>query len=353
MLFLSDDEKRVWHSLGSEILEKELPPRNIGDDVRENLTSFFHYYAGTLLAAHGREPLAKQWFAEGAQVEDDGLFSNAFAAAFLERRQNRFIMPDTAFADPRPFVHFAGVPEMKGARERFIRQCGHSMPHFKKPFRIIDIGCGNGALIVMLLTHLQETGKVGDIDEILLIDASPAMVELAENTVRQAYPDVTIRTVNSRIEQISDKIDASYDVALSSLAYHHMPMELKRVHLEKLKPRIDHFVIFELDANNDTPEVHSPELAVSVYQSYGRIIDFVFAHDAPVDVVQACVDCFLMTEAVSLLTQPRGERTDYHMLRSQWRGLFDSILSPAFTCRCDSTAYGDEYLDLFTLHYGR
>ncbi len=353
MLFLSEQEKQLWSSLGNEILDKRLPPRDMQDEVRGNLVSFFHYYAGILLAAHGQELLGKQWFAEGAQIEDDGLFSNAFTAAFLERQQNRFIMPDTAFADPRPFVHFAGVPEVKGARERFIKQCGHSMPRFNRPLRIMDIGCGNGALAATLLKHLQEAGKVGDIDEILLIDASPAMVVLAKETVQKDFPNVTIRTINSRIENISDSIDASYDVALSSLAYHHMPMELKRVHLEKLKSRIDHFVIFELDANNDTPELHSPDLALSVYQSYGRIIDFVFAHDAPVDVVQACVDCFLMTEAVSILTQPRGVRTDYHMLRSQWRELFDSVLGPEFTCRCDSTSYGDEYLDLFTMHYGR
>jgi hypothetical protein len=40
-------------------------------------------------------------------------------------------------------------------------------------------------------------------------------------------------------------------------------------------------------------------------------MDFVFSHDAPVEVALACIDLFLMTEAVSLLTQPRGVRSDY------------------------------------------
>ena len=105
---------------------------------------------------------------------------------------------------------------------------------------------------------------------------------------------------------------------MSSLAYHHMPMEDKRVHLARLKPWIDHFLLFEMDANNDTPDLLSPELALSVYQSYGRIMDFVYAHDAPVDVVTDCIDSFLMTEVVSILTQRRGARSDYHMLRGQW-----------------------------------
>jgi hypothetical protein len=132
-----------------------------------------------------------------------------------------------------------------------------------------------------------------------------------------------------------------------------MPLEHKKIHLARLKPWIDHFLLFEMDANNDTPDIFSPELALSVYQSYGRIIDFVFAHDAPVEVVTDCVDSFLMTELISLLTQPRGEWTDYHMLRSQWNDLFQSSLGPEFSLRSDSSCYADEYLDLFTMHYGR
>jgi len=132
-----------------------------------------------------------------------------------------------------------------------------------------------------------------------------------------------------------------------------MPYEIKMIHLKNLAPWIDHFIVSELDANNDTPELFSPELALSVYQSYGRLIDAVFAHDAPIEVAQACVDKFLLAEEVSLLTQPRGERTEYHMLRRQWRQLLEEGLGPDFACWCDSTAYANEYLDFFTMHYGR
>jgi len=83
------------------------------------------------------------------------------------------------------------------------------------------------------------------------------------------------------------------------------------------------------------------------------MIDFVFSHDAPIEVAQACVDRFLMTEAVSLLTQRRGERNDYHMLNTQWHGLFEQTLTPEFLCLCDSPCYADEYFSLFIIHYGR
>jgi hypothetical protein len=60
-----------------------------------------------------------------------------------------------------------------------------------------------------------------------------------------------------------------------------------------------------------------------------------------------------MTEAVSFLTQPRGLRPDYHMLRIQWRELFARELEDERACLCDATAYAGPYLDLFTMHFGR
>ena len=83
------------------------------------------------------------------------------------------------------------------------------------------------------------------------------------------------------------------------------------------------------------------------------MIDFIFEHDAPVEVALACVDCFLMTEEVSLLTQERGVRNDYHMLRNQWHEAFQTGLGKDFACLCDSVCFDDDHMNLFTMHYGR
>jgi len=101
------------------------------------------------------------------------------------------------------------------------------------------------------------------------------------------------------------------------------------------------------------PELNSPELALAVFQLYGRVIDWVFSHEAPVELAIAAVDDFLMAEVVTMLTLPRGERTDYHALRHPWHDLFRNGLGPGFTCLCDTTTLTEEYLDLFTMHYGR
>ncbi len=69
--------------------------------------------------------------------------------------------------------------------------------------------------------------------------------------------------------------------------------------------------------------------------------------------ITGCIDSFLMTEIVSILTEPRGVRSDYHMLRSEWNALFCETLGPEFSLRSDSSCYADEYMQIFTLHYGR
>lgn len=354
MLFLSSTEKKQWVALGAEVLaDRSIQPHAFGAKIRSSFEQIFDYFIGTLLAARGQQQRAVAWLQEGARDEETLLMSNAYLLSFLERHGGKMIMPAVVFADPRPFIHFAGTPEIRAAREQFLQHLGHTLPRFDRPFRIMDIGTGDGALLGMVLQHLRKAGKVGDIGEILLNDASPAMIELAEKNMKALFPKAQIRASTARIENVSDRIDGHYDVAMSSLAYHHLPFEKKIAHLRAMAPRFDHFAIFEIDANNDTPELGSPELACSVYQSYGRIINFVFSHDAPVDVALASVDCFLMTEAVSLLTQPRGARNDYHMLRGQWHDVMAQGLGKAFACGCDSVCHADEYVNIFTMHYGR
>jgi SAM-dependent methyltransferase len=353
MLFLSIQEKNQWARYAGEIARDGAKPACYESRIRKNLFSAFCFYIGTLLAARGQDPRCTEWLEAGAWHEGDDPFLSAFLLGFLQRHNGEMIKPVIAFQDRRPFVHFSQVPMIKTVRKQLVRQCTHTLPSFDRPVRFMDIGCGDGGLTVMLLSELLVSGKVTELSEIHLVDPSPDMIALAKETVGAAFPGIPITTENARIQDCSAGLNHHYDVAFSSLAYHHMPLEEKRIHLARLKPWIDHFVLFEMDANNDTPELFSPDLAFSVYQSYGRMIAFVFAHDAPYGVATDCVDSFLMTELVSILTEPRGERTDYHMLRTQWNDLFRTVLGPEFLLRCDSACYADEYMALFTMHYGR
>ncbi len=353
MLFLSEREKYDWVRYANEVIANQKKPDDFTDIIRSNLKSAFYYYIATTLAAQGFHDQADEWLNTGTLCEEDGLFSSTFLMGFLQRHNGEMVPPSVAFKDPRPFIHFSQVPFMVQSRNHVVQDLVHSLPGFDHQIRFMDIGCGDGALTVKFLTGLLLSGKIPGISEILLIDSSPAMITLATQNVSAAFPGVAISTECAKIQDCSSSISRHFDVAMSSLAYHHMPVEDKRVHLSRLKPWIDHFLLFEMDANHDTPELYSPELALSVHQVYGRIIDHVFAHDAPVDLAIDCVDSFLMTELISILTQPRGVRTDYHMLRTEWNDLFKSTLGPEFSLRSDCTCYGDEYLEIFSMHYGR
>ena len=256
MLFLSDTEKTSWAAYAREICSSATRPQVYEEKIRSNLISAFDYYIGSLLAIQGQGERCLEWLEAGTMCEEDGLFSSTFLLGFLQRHNGKMIQPAVAFEDPRPYIHFTNVPVMKEARKNLVRQFVHSLPSFDKPIRFMDIGCGDGSLTVMVLAHLLETGKVGEYEEILLVDSSRAMIGCAQKTVGSAFPGIPVCTENARIQDCSASIGHHYDIAMSSLAYHHMPLEDKRVHLARLKPWIDHFLLFEMDANNDTPDLY-------------------------------------------------------------------------------------------------
>lgn len=349
MLFLSENEGKGWSELASRCTGSKGPDFTVSDHIRPGLIPAFHYFIGTRLLAEGNNSAGGAWIKAGMAGEQGGLFSNAFMMSYLGRNQGKFVIPETIFADPAPYIHFAGTPVLIESRVKFRTHCVHTLPTYRKPIRIMDIGCGHGQVLIDLLKELLAAGNIKEIGEILLIDPSEGMLKLARENVERAFPTVKVATSNARIEALTESIEGYYDLALSSLAYHHMPFETKLFHLKKLNYNIGGFILFELDANNDTPELHTPALALSVYQSYGALMDFVFAHDGAIDVAVSSIDKFLMSEAIYFFTHPRGARTDYHMLRSQWHDLFTRGLGNGFSCMCDSTCFGDENMALFTM----
>jgi SAM-dependent methyltransferase len=239
------------------------------------------------------------------------------------------------------------------ARQQLIAHAVASLPKFGRAMRFIDLGCGDGALTRELLQALCASGHAQGIEEILIIDASANMLTLARQGLTAAFPEARITAIEGRAEAVIDQIPRSYDVLLSSLAWHHMPYQIKEQLARSLGQCVHHILLYEVEANHDTPELHSPALAVSLYQVYGGIIKLVMDHPAPQEVIEACIDRFLVGELVSLLTQPRGIRSDYHMLRRQWHQLFMDGLGADFECLGDITCWSDSEIDLFLLHYGR
>jgi len=351
MLFLSEKETLAWSERGQLALANLLVPEHALDQVRTALRPHFCFYIGSLLAAHGNVTDGKQWLQWGADAEPVPL--NAYFLNYLERHGDQLTTSQPVFADPRPYVHFSTLPPLQRARQQFIQQSAASLPPFGRPLRFIDMGCGDGALTRDLLGELCRRGNADGVQEIFLAEPSERMLELAQKNLSMAFPETRIVALRGRSEEVCSRFPSDCDLAISSLAWHHMPAETKQVLARRLAEVVDHVLLFEIEGNHDTPELDSPALAVSLYQLYGGAVALVLAHEAPQEVIQASADAFLIGEMISVITQPRGLRTEYHMLRRQWIDLLNQGLGAEFECRADHTCYCDGYVELYLLHYGR
>lgn len=354
MLFLSPEEIRRWRDTAAEVCARRLGPDACAfPGTRLSLRAHFHFYVGGLLGAEGDVEGARRWFVSGEPFEDERLPTNRVLADFL-KRYGKFSAPGVIFADPRAYAPFSVSRPIRKARARFL-DCVHSVPaSADRPFSFLDIGCGDGVLTAAFLARLLARGTVGRFDRVVLLDSSAGMLAKAVPTVAAVLgSDHAIVPLHARVQDAAASLEGGFDLTLSALAYHHMPVEDKRRHLRELGEKTRQMIVFELDANNDRGEQGDPALAVSVYQTYGRLFDFVLTgSDDEARFKQACLDGFTVAETISFFVQPRAERTDFHMLRTEWHELFREAWSGRAACLYDASSYADEFTSLFTLHYG-
>ena len=350
MFYLSIEEANEWRELSRAVIESERfdPSMLAGRPLRSRPA--LCYYLGTELLAEGRAAEAERWLVLGARTEP--IRANAYLLDYLERHNGELVPVQPSFSDVRPWAHFSSLPHLRSAREVLAGFCDHSLPDFERPFKVMDIGCGNAALTVSVLRRMVESGKAPAIGEVLLMDPSPEMLAAARANVEEAFPDVKVLAVEGKLEEASSGLPNGFDFALCSLSVHHMPYEEKAVHIGALSGAVENIVVFELGANHDTPEMRSPELVYSVYQTFGQSLEYIFGQDAPLEVQEACADIFVMSETISLLTEPRGRRTEYHMPGKQWHEVLETACSPKMTCLGETTCFHDEYCELLALHYG-
>ncbi len=347
MLHLMPKESELWSELDDKALEGALAPDEQLAMMRPALRPAFRFHVAARAAATGDVSTALAWLATGALEERDNM-ACAYMASFLHRH-GELAMPAVVFQDPRPYIHFTTVPSILQMRERFRFFAAKTLPQYDHPIRFMDIGCGNGTMGIELLQHLVRQGVITSLAEIILVDPFPAMLETAQQVARIAFPDVPVSLIHGRSENVASNLPQAVDLTLCSLSIHHMPWELKTSLVNELAQRSSDILLFEVNGDHDTPELGAPELSLSVYQSYGGMIDTIFAHDAPVEDALACVDLFLLAEVVSLLTQPRGTRTEYHMLAQQWQMLFEKHAGAALGGMENCLAGGG--FELFGQHY--
>ena len=92
--------------------------------------------------------------------------------------------------------------------------------------RVLDVGCGTGALTLLAKERAGSTGQVCG------LDAAPEMIEVARHKAVRKRADVDFRA--GLVEQMPYP-DGSFDVVLSSLMMHHLPADLKPIALAEIR----------------------------------------------------------------------------------------------------------------------
>ena len=106
-----------------------------------------------------------------------------------------------------------------------LRQKTVELAQIKPGETVLDVGCGTGDLTLAAKAATGPTGQVFG------TDASPQMVEQAQQKADRSGADVTFKA--EAVEQMTFA-DNQFDVVLSSLMMHHLPGDLKQQALAEI-----------------------------------------------------------------------------------------------------------------------
>jgi ubiquinone/menaquinone biosynthesis C-methylase UbiE len=95
----------------------------------------------------------------------------------------------------------------------------------RKGEKVLEVGCGTGALSVLAKIAVGESGEVD------AIDIAPKMVATAQQKARKSNLKINFRIASVNELPYSDN---SFDLVMSSLMFHHLPVKVKKEGLEEI-----------------------------------------------------------------------------------------------------------------------
>ncbi len=91
--------------------------------------------------------------------------------------------------------------------------------------KILEVGCGTGALSILSKIKVGEAGEVDG------IDIAPKMIQRAHQKARKANLNINFQVAS--ISQLPYP-DNYFDLVVSSLMFHHLPIEVKETGLQEI-----------------------------------------------------------------------------------------------------------------------
>jgi ubiquinone/menaquinone biosynthesis C-methylase UbiE len=111
-------------------------------------------------------------------------------------------------------------------RERAFRERQLDLARLTAGESVLDIGCGTGTLAIAAARRVGESGAVTG------VDPSSELLARARKKARRARVDVAFETAGGENLPFPD---ASFDLVLSTLVFHHLPHDVLRSSAQEIR----------------------------------------------------------------------------------------------------------------------
>ena len=283
-------------------------------------------YAGILLASKNR-------ISDSIRVLKlcpDRTFSAVLADYLLETLA--FTPAAKAFQETTPYDVWTQTDlyksQMAGTLDAIADFAQRTPPHPSNAYpTIIDIGTGNGVLLVEMIERILSLYHLEQI-YLILIEQSSKMLAAAQKYCQKSISiPIKFTPIFCQIQKITTQQLAILEkhqpiwFINASLSLHHMPREIKVSTMKLLANLSEYCLISESNYNHDCPEKDTPELIYSVTENYGFVFQDILKSSVSETEKKLCINNFLLTEAINIIKNEREHRGDYHALIPEWQAI--------------------------------
>ncbi|MEZ4450468.1 MAG: methyltransferase domain-containing protein [Nannocystaceae bacterium] len=126
----------------------------------------------------------------------------------------------------RPRLYDWFVRILSGGREARLRAAWLDLAALRPGESILDVGCGTGTLLLAAAERVGPTGRLAG------VEASPEMAARARDKASARGVALEVHTGSA---DALPHADASFDVAVSTLVFHHLPADVQQGALREIR----------------------------------------------------------------------------------------------------------------------